>query len=91
MREVAVVSAVRTAVGKAKKGTLKDTRPDDLLGAVMKAAVERGGIDPAEVRDIVVGTAMPEAEQGMKRRFEALIEDLLGEAGAAAAVAAAGD
>ncbi len=65
MREVAVVSAVRTAVGKAKRGTLKDTRPDDMLGMVLKAAVERGGLDPAELDDVVVGTAMPEAEQGM--------------------------
>jgi len=65
MREVAVVSAVRTAVGKAKRGTLKDTRPDDMLGAVLKAAVERSGLDPAELDDVVVGTAMPEAEQGM--------------------------
>lgn len=65
MREVAVVAAVRTAVGKAKKGALKDSRPDDYLGAVLKAAVERGGIAPAEVDDVVIGTAMPEAEQGM--------------------------
>jgi acetyl-CoA acyltransferase len=65
MREVAVVSAVRTAVGKAKRGTLKDTRPDDMLGAVLKAAVERSGLDPSELDDVVVGTAMPEAEQGM--------------------------
>ncbi|MCB9669277.1 MAG: thiolase family protein [Alphaproteobacteria bacterium] len=65
MREVAVVSAVRSAIGKAKKGSLKDTRPDDLLAAVLKGAVERAGIDPAEIDDVVVGTAMPEAEQGM--------------------------
>lgn len=65
MREVAVVSAVRTAVGKAKKGTLKDTRPDDLLALVLNAAVERAGVDPSSIEDIVVGTAMPEAEQGM--------------------------
>lgn len=65
MREVAVVSAVRTAVGKAKKGTLKDTRPDDLLAWVLNAAVERAGVDPSSIEDIVVGTAMPEAEQGM--------------------------
>ena len=62
MREVAVVSAVRTAIGKAKRGTLKDTRPDDMLGAVLKAAVERAGFDPADIDDVVVGTAMPEAE-----------------------------
>ncbi len=65
MREVAVVSAVRTAVGKANKGSLKDTRPDDMLGAVLRAAVERAGLDPATIDDLVVGTAMPEAEQGM--------------------------
>jgi acetyl-CoA acyltransferase len=65
MREVAVVSAVRTAIGKANKGALKDTRPDDLLATVLKSAVEKAGIDPAEIDDVVVGTAMPEAEQGM--------------------------
>jgi len=65
MRDIAVISAVRTAVGKAKKGSLKDTRPDDMLGATLKAAVERGGIEPADIDDLVVGTAMPEAEQGM--------------------------
>ena len=66
MREVAVVSAVRTAVGKAKKGSLKDSRPDDYLGVVLKAAVERGGREArAEIDDLVIGTAMPEAEQGM--------------------------
>jgi acetyl-CoA acyltransferase len=62
---VAVVSAVRTAVGKAKKGALKDTRPDDLLGVVLKGALERSGIAPDKLDDVVVGTAMPEAEQGM--------------------------
>ena len=65
MREVAVVSAVRTPVGKANRGQLKDTRPDDLMGLVIKAAIERAGIDGSEVDDLIVGTAMPEAEQGM--------------------------
>jgi acetyl-CoA acyltransferase len=65
MREVAVVSAVRTAVGKSKRGALKDTRPDDLLGIVLKAALERGKVDAKLVDDVVVGSAMPEAEQGM--------------------------
>lgn len=64
MREVAVVSAVRTAVGKGKRGSLKDTRPDDLLGVALKGAMERSKVDPAAVGDLVVGTAMPEAEQG---------------------------
>jgi len=65
MREVAIVSAVRTPIGKAIKGSFKDTRPDDLLAVVLKAAVERAGVNPKDVDDIVVGTAMPEAEQGM--------------------------
>jgi acetyl-CoA acyltransferase len=65
MREVAVISAVRTAVGKAKKGGFKDTRPDDLLAAALKGAVERSGVDANLIEDLVVGTAMPEAEQGM--------------------------
>ncbi|MFN7142284.1 MAG: thiolase family protein [Myxococcota bacterium] len=66
MREVVVVSAVRSAVGKAPRGALKDTRPDELLGQVIKAAVARvPALDPARIDDIVVGTAMPEAEQGM--------------------------
>jgi acetyl-CoA acyltransferase len=74
MREVAVVSAVRTAVGKANRGTLKDTRPDDMLAAVLKAAVERSGVDAATIDDVVVGTAMPEAEQGMNvARISALL------------------
>lgn len=64
MREVAVVSAVRTAVGKAKRGSLKDTRPDDLLATALKGAVERSGVSPDAIEDLIVGTAMPEAEQG---------------------------
>jgi len=65
MREVVVVSAVRTAIGKANRGNLKDTRPDDLAAAVIKEAVARAGVDPARIDDVVFGTAMPEAEQGM--------------------------
>lgn len=65
MREVAIVSAVRTPITKARKGAFKDTRPDDLMGAALKAAVERAGVEPGDIDDIIVGTAMPEAEQGM--------------------------
>ena len=57
-RDVIVVAAVRTPVTKAKKGALKDTRPDDLLGAALKAAVERSGVEPSAIDDIIVGTAM---------------------------------
>ncbi|MBT3220812.1 MAG: thiolase family protein, partial [Proteobacteria bacterium] len=65
MREIAIVSSVRTAVGKSKRGNLKDTRPDDLMGIALKGAMEAAGIDPADLDDVVVGTAFPEAEQGM--------------------------
>lgn len=65
MREVAIVSAVRTAIAKGGKGALKDVRPDTLAGHVIKHAVQRAGVDPSAVEDIILGCAMPEAEQGM--------------------------
>jgi acetyl-CoA acyltransferase len=66
MRDAVIVSAVRTAVGKAPKGTLRTTRPDEMAAAVIRAAVERApGVDPAEIDDVILGCAMPEAEAGM--------------------------
>lgn len=65
MPEVAVLSAVRTAVAKAKKGALRDTRPDDLLATAFRAAISRSGIAPDMIDDVIAGTATPEAEQGM--------------------------
>ncbi|HEV3469345.1 MAG TPA: acetyl-CoA C-acyltransferase [Pyrinomonadaceae bacterium] len=66
MREAVVVSAVRTAVGKAPKGTLKNTRPDEMGAAVIEEALRRAeGLEKAEVEDVIMGCAMPEAEQGM--------------------------
>ena len=66
MREAVIVSAVRTPVGKAKKGTLKDMRPDDMAAAVIAEAVKRTpGLKPEEIDDVILGCAMPEAEQGM--------------------------
>jgi len=66
MKEAVIVSAVRTAVGKAPKGTLRDTRPDDLGAAAIKEAIARvPGLDGAQVDDVIMGCAMPEAEQGM--------------------------
>src|SRR5262245_42881457 len=63
---VIVASAVRTPVGRALKGTLRATRPDDLAAAAMVAAVERvPGVKPEEIEDVVLGCAMPEAEQGL--------------------------
>ena len=65
MDNVYVVSAVRTAVGKSKRGVLAQTRPDDLAAIAVKGAVEKAGIDPKEIQDVVLGCAFPEAEQGM--------------------------
>lgn len=66
MREVVVVAARRTAVGKALKGTLRYTRPDDLGAAVVKDLIEKHpNLDPARVGDVIMGCAMPEGEQGM--------------------------
>jgi acetyl-CoA acyltransferase len=66
MREAVIVSSVRTAVGKASKGALRATRPDDLAAAVIKESIARAkGLDPKEIEDVILGCAMPEAEQGM--------------------------
>jgi acetyl-CoA acyltransferase len=66
MTDAVIVSAVRTAVGKAPAGTLRSTRPDDLAAAAIAGALERApGLDPALVDDVIVGCAMPEAEQGL--------------------------
>ena len=66
MRDAVIVSAVRTAVGKAPKGTLRTTRPDEMGAAVIKEALARvPGLENAEVEDVIMGCAMPEAEQGM--------------------------
>jgi len=66
MRDVVVCAAVRSAVGRSGRGSLKDTRPDELLGQVMAGALAKlPGLDAAKVDDVVIGTAMPEAEQGM--------------------------
>jgi len=66
MREAVIVSAVRTAVGKAPKGTLRNTRPDEMGATVIKEALARvPGLEVSEVEDVIMGCAMPEAEQGM--------------------------
>lgn len=66
MRDAVIVSAVRTAVGKAPKGTLRNTRPDEMGGVVIKEAMARvEGLQASEIEDVIMGCAMPEAEQGM--------------------------
>jgi len=66
MRDAYIISAVRTPVGRAFKGTLRNTRPDELAALAIKEAVARvPGLDPARVEDVVLGCAMPEGEQGL--------------------------
>jgi acetyl-CoA acyltransferase len=61
-----IVSAVRTPVGKAPRGALRHTRPDEMAATVMRAAMDRAtGLDPALIDDVIFGCAMPEAEQGL--------------------------
>ena len=66
MREVVIASSVRTPVGKAFKGTLRTTRPDELAAVAIRGALERiPQLDKKEIEDVILGCAMPEAEQGM--------------------------
>jgi acetyl-CoA acyltransferase len=66
MRDVIIASAVRTPVGRAFKGTLRATRPDELAAIAIKGALERvPQVDPKEIEDVILGCAMPEGEQGM--------------------------
>ena len=66
MREAVIVSGVRTAIGKAPRGTLAAVRPDDLAAAVIKEAIARApGLAPEQVEDVILGCAIPEGEQGM--------------------------
>ena len=66
MRDVVIASAVRTPVGRAFKGTLRSTRPDELAAIAIKGALARvPQLDVKEIEDVILGCAMPEAEQGM--------------------------
>src|SRR5437763_7920592 len=66
MREVIIASSVRTPVGRAYKGTLRATRPDELAAVAIKGALDRvPQLDVREIEDVILGCAMPEAEQGM--------------------------
>jgi acetyl-CoA acyltransferase len=65
MKEAVIASAARTAVGKAPRGTLRTTRPDDMAAAVVQEVIRRvPGLDAGEIEDVILGCAMPEAEQG---------------------------
>ena len=66
MQDAVVVAATRTAVGKAPNGSLKTVRPDEMAAAVIEEVLRRApGIEPADIDDVILGCAMPEAEQGM--------------------------
>ena len=65
MKEAYIVSSVRTAIGKAPRGTLRNVRPDDLGATAVKGAVAKvKGLDPAQIDDVMMGCAFPEGEQG---------------------------
>ena len=65
MRDVAILSAVRTPIGRAPKGNLRNTRPDDLGAMVVKEALRRAHVEGAAMEDLVIGCAQPESEQGL--------------------------
>lgn len=65
-RDAVIIAAARTAVGRAKRGSLATTRPDDMAAAVIADLLKRAeGLDPAEIDDVILGCAFPEGEQGM--------------------------
>jgi len=66
IQEAYIVAATRTPVSKAPRGMFRNTRPDDLLAHVLRAVLAQApSLDPAAIGDVIVGCAMPEAEQGM--------------------------
>jgi len=84
MAQAYIVSAVRTPIGKAPRGGLSATRPDDLASLALQAALQRAGVEAAAVEDVLLGCAMPEAEQGLNvARLAALRAGLPVEASAA--------
>ncbi|HEY8923981.1 MAG TPA: acetyl-CoA C-acyltransferase, partial [Polyangia bacterium] len=64
-RDVAILAAVRTPIGRAPKGIFRNTRPDDMGALVVKEALARAEVAPAAVEDLVLGCAQPESEQGL--------------------------
>ena len=84
MKNVVIVDSVRSAVGRALKGTLAQTRPDELAGEVMAGLLARHKkLDPAAVEDVVLGCAMPEAEQGLNvARISAMLAGMPAETAA---------
>jgi len=74
MREAVIVAAVRSAIGKAPKGALKDTLPENILAPVLEEVIKRStGLNPEEIDDIVCGCSLPEAEQAFIGKISALV------------------
>src|SRR5512139_1953684 len=66
LHDPVIVAAARTPVGRAKRGSLASTRPDEMAAAVVRELLHRAeGLDPAEIDDVILGCAFPEGEQGM--------------------------
>src|SRR6266542_174664 len=84
IQEAYIVAATRTPIGKAPRGAFKDTRPDDLLVHAIRSALARvPQLDPQTIEDVIVGCALPEAEQGMNMaRIGALLAGLPDSVGA---------
>ncbi|MBJ6723887.1 acetyl-CoA C-acyltransferase [Geomesophilobacter sediminis] len=74
MAKAYILEAVRTAGTKANRGKLKEVRPDDLAAAAIRGLMQRTGVDPAEIDDVIIGCAFPEAEQGMNLARVALFK-----------------
>ena len=82
MIEAVIVSAVRTPIGRANKGVLKDVRADDLAAIAVKAAVERvPQLDRSLIEDVILGCAFPEGEQGIVSGISALLYGDLADCG----------
>jgi acetyl-CoA acyltransferase len=74
MKEAVIVSAARTAVGRAKRGTLADVRPDEMAAVVIKEVLNRApAVEAGDVEDVILGCAFPEGEQGMNVARVALL------------------
>jgi acetyl-CoA acyltransferase len=65
MKEAVIVGAVRTAIGRAPRGMLRNTRPEKLGVVVLKELIKRTGVDPLQIDDVIIGNSTPEAEQGL--------------------------
>src|SRR5690554_7358802 len=78
IQDAYIIAATRTPVGKAPRGVFRNTRPDEMLAHVLRSVMAQApGVDPARIGDVIIGCAMPEAEQGMNvARIGALLAGL---------------